>query len=119
MAVEIKASDVRDLMKASYTFSYNPAVLEFVSISDGGFVKDGGDAPLFKATPDPASGSIGIYATTGEGAQAVSGAGLMATAIFKAKAKGPAFFEFKNTSFLSNGDRPMDVLPFRSAIDVR
>ena len=49
----------------------------------------------------------------------MSGNGTIATAIFRARNKGPASFGFRNVNFNAVDGKPLALLPFSTAVDVR
>jgi general secretion pathway protein D len=48
-----------------------------------------------------------------------SGDGTLASIQFRAKNKGPAGFGFRNVEFSSAAGKPLSILPFNTAVEIR
>lgn len=118
-SLDIKANDVKDLASSSFVLTYDPIFVEFVSVAQGSFLKSDGKPSTFSNTADKASGTVTISQARGAGLGGVSGGGTLATAIFRAKNQGPASFGFRNVSFMAADGKPLTMLPFSTAVDVR
>lgn len=117
--LEIKVSDVKELSSAPLVLTYDPIFVEFVSAVDGGFLKKDGKPATFSSKTDAASGTVMISMARGAGSGGVSGAGTLVSAMFRAKNQGPASFGFRNVSFSSADGKPLTILPFATAVDIR
>ena len=117
--LELKISDVKDLASAPMVLAYDPIFVEFVSAAEGGFLKKDGKPVTFSSKVDAASGTVSITLARGAGSGGGSGAGTLVSAVFRAKNQGPASFSFRNVSFSSADGKPLTILPFATAVDIR
>jgi hypothetical protein len=81
---DIKVSSIANLYGYQFDLNYDPAILEFVSLTDGAFLS----ASPFCVGYNASFGLIKNVACTRMGASGVSGSGTLKTISFKAKAAG-------------------------------
>jgi general secretion pathway protein D len=117
--VDIKAGDVTDLAGAPFVLTYDPALVEYVSATEGGFLKKGGKPTLFSVAADAAAGTLTVKLGRAPNSGGESGGGTLLSALFRAKAKGAASFGFRSVSFTTVDGKPHEMLPFSTAVDVR
>ncbi|OGU14362.1 MAG: hypothetical protein A2076_17745 [Geobacteraceae bacterium GWC2_53_11] len=118
-SIDIKISDVNDLANAPFVLTYDPVFVDFVSISEGAFLKKDGKATTFSSKADSATGTVSVSFARAAGNGGVSGGGSLATAAFRAKNQGPASFAFRNAAFTSSYGLSLNILPFSTAVDIR
>lgn len=117
--LEVKVNDVKELSSAPFVLAYDPIFVEFISASEGGFLKKDGKPTTFFSKADTAGGTVAIGLARGAGAGGVSGEGTLISAVFRAKNQGPASFGFRNVNFTATDGKPLTMLPFSIAVDVR
>ncbi len=117
--VDIKAADVQDLAGAPFVLTYDPARVEFVSATEGDFLKRGGQPTVFSVAAVPASGTLTVKLERTAKVNGVTGTGTLTSALFRAKSKGAASFGFRSVNFTTSDGKPHEVLPFSTAVDVR
>lgn len=117
--VDIKVTGVTDLANASLVLTYDPIFVEFVSMAEGPFMKKDGKPTTFSSKADTAGGAVSVSLSRVSGSGGVSGGGVMATAMFRAKNQGPASFAFRNVAFSTANGASQNILPFSTAVDVR
>lgn len=117
--VDIKTADVLDLVQAPFLLTYDPLFVEFVSAKEGSLLKKDGKPVIFSASASPTSGTVAVNLERTSASGGISGAGTLATIVFRAKNKGPASFGFRSVNFMSANNKPHDMLPFSTAIDIR
>ncbi|MDD2897118.1 MAG: type II secretion system protein [Desulfuromonadaceae bacterium] len=117
--IDIKISAVTDLTNSPFVLAFDPIFVDFVSINEGSFMKMDGKPTTFSSKVDAAAGTVTISLSRGVESGGVSGSGILATASFKAKNKGPANFAFKHSEFTSSKGTALSILPFSTAVDVR
>jgi general secretion pathway protein D len=88
--MNINVSGVQNVLSIPLQMSYDPAKLELVNVSNGGFLSQDGQAVALVHRGDEATGSVQITATRPPGAGGVSGQGSVVTLTFLAKASGQA-----------------------------
>lgn len=118
-SVDIKAADVQDLVQAPFSLTYDPLFVEFVSAKEGPFMKKDGRPTIFSASPNPSIGILAVNLERVSGSGGISGAGTLATIVFRAKNQGPANFGFRSVNFISANKKSHEMLPFSTAIDIR
>jgi general secretion pathway protein D len=117
--LEIKISEVKDLATAPFVLTYDPALVDFVAISEGAFMKTDGKATTFGSIADSVGGSVAVTLSRTAGNGGVSGGGTLATASFRAKKQGSASFAFKNAAFGTSNGSALNILPFSTAVNIR
>jgi general secretion pathway protein D len=117
--VDIKAGDVQDLAAAPFVLTYDPALVEFVSAAEGAFLKKGGKPTVFSSSANTAGGTVTVKLERTPNSGGVSGSGTLVSALFKAKSKGAASFGFRSVNFTAADGKPLEMLPFSTAVDVR
>lgn len=117
--LEVRVSDVLELGAAPFVLTYDPALVEFVSAAPGGFLSQDGRPAAFSAKPDAAGGSVTVSLARAAGTGGASGGGTLLSAMFRAKGRGTASFGFSNVNLAAADGRPLSVLPFSTAVEVR
>lgn len=117
--VDINASSLNDLATALFVLTYDPVFVEFVSMTEGAFLKKDGKATTFSSKPDAAGGTVSVSAARAAGVGGASGGGVLASAQFRAKNQGSAKFEFRNVVFSGVSGAALTILPFSTAVDIR
>jgi general secretion pathway protein D len=116
---DVQVSDAREMMSAPFTLMYDPLFLEFLSASEGDFLKKGGKQTLFRVTNDATTGRVTVGLTQVGDSPGVSGAGKLLSAVFRAKKGGPASIGFMGVNFRASGGKPLDVIPYNSVVEVK
>lgn len=117
--LDIKVSEVRELTAAPFVLTYDPIFTEFVSAAEGGFLKQGGKPTTFSSRLDAVGGTVSVNLARAVGSGGASGAGSLASMVFRAKNQGPAGFGFRSVTFTAADGKPVTVLPFSTAIDIK
>jgi general secretion pathway protein D len=117
--LDVKATSISDLSGAPFVLTYDPIFVEFVSASEGDFLRNDGAATVFGSAVSAATGTVSINLARAPGKTGASGAGTLASLVFRAKQKGPASFGFRNVSFTSSDNRTLSVLPFSAAVEIK
>lgn len=117
--VDIKASDVQDMAGATLVLSYDPKFVEYVSATEGVFLKKDGKPTTFSSTANPAESTLTIRMSRAPNTGGMTGAGTIASALFRAKSKGGASFGFQSVNFTSADGKQLEMLPFSTAVNVR
>ncbi|MDD2583036.1 MAG: cohesin domain-containing protein, partial [Desulfuromonadaceae bacterium] len=117
--LDIKVSEVNDLANAPFVLTYDPALVSFMAINEGTFMKKDGRPTTFGSMTDSAAGTVTVTLGLTAGNSGVSGGGTLATASFKTIKQGLAKFAFGKTAFGNSSGAVMDILPFSTAVDIR
>jgi general secretion pathway protein D len=118
-SLDIKISNVTDLINSPFVLTFDPVFVDFVSVVEGTFMKKDGKPTSFSSKTDPATGTVSISLLRSQEGSGITGNGILATGMFKAKNKGPASFGFKSTAFTSSTGSALSILPFSTAVDIR
>jgi general secretion pathway protein D len=116
--VDVKAGDVQNLAGAFLVLSYDPILVDYVSATEGSFLKKDGNPTLYSVVSNGAKGTVTINLSRTPASGGVSGAGTLVSALFLAKAKGAASFGIQRVNFTSADGKPLDMLPFSTVVDV-
>ena len=116
---DVRAENVSDLAGWQFDVAFDPAVLEALDVSEGGFLKTDGGATFFQSGRiDNAEGKItGLIAgRISEGG--VSGSGSVLQVRFKAKSEGETELALQNFLFGSNTEESILAGPLEIRITV-
>jgi general secretion pathway protein D len=108
-------SGAKDLYSAPMQISYDPNLLQFVSVSNGDMLSRDGQAVALVHRED--NGTVQANATRPPGAGGVSGDGVLYSITFKAKGKGEASVNIRPS--MRGSDMkviPVNVVPGMIAI---
>src|SRR5712671_4717769 len=86
--VNLMISGAQNVYSVPVQMNYDPAKLQLVNVSNGGFLSQDGQAVALVHREDEATGTLQITATRPPGAGGVSGQGAVVTITFQAKASG-------------------------------
>lgn len=117
--VEVKVTDVKGLAKAPFTLLYDPIFIEYVGAAEGNFLNRDGKPTIFNALADKAAGRVVITMDRSAAGEGVDGSGTLLSATFKAKNKGPASLGLQNVKFVDQANRPLDIIPYNTVVEVK
>jgi len=86
--VNLMISGAQNVYSVPVQMNYDPAKLQLVNVSNGGFLSQDGQAVALVHREDDTTGTLQITATRPPGAGGVSGQGTVVTLSFQAKATG-------------------------------
>jgi general secretion pathway protein D len=86
--VNLLISGAQNVFSVPVQMNYDPAKLQLVNVSNGGFLSQDGQIVTLVHREDETTGSLQITATRPPGAGGVSGQGTVVTMTFQAKASG-------------------------------
>jgi general secretion pathway protein D len=86
--VNLLISGAQNVYSVPVQLNYDPAKLQLVNVSNGGFLSQDGQAVALVHREDETTGTLQITATRPPGANGVSGQGTVVTMTFQAKASG-------------------------------
>jgi general secretion pathway protein D len=86
--VNLLISGAQNVYSVPVQLNYDPAKLQLVNVSNGGFLSQDGQAVALVHREDDTTGTLQITATRPPGAGGVSGQGAVVTITFQAKASG-------------------------------
>jgi general secretion pathway protein D len=118
-SIDIKTADAQSLVEAPFSITFDPIFVEFVSAKEGPFLKNDGKPTIFSVKANQSTGTLAVNLERISGSSGISGAGTLATVVFKAKNQGPASFGFRSINFMSENRKPHEMLPFSTSVDIR
>ena len=86
--VNLMISGAQNVYSVPVQLNYDPAKLQLVNVSNGGFLSQDGQAVALVHREDETTGTLQITATRPPGAGGVSGQGAVVSLTFQAKASG-------------------------------
>jgi general secretion pathway protein D len=86
--VNLLLSGAQNVYSVPVQLNYDPALIQLVNVSNGGFLSQDGQAVALVHREDETSGTLQITATRPPGAGGVSGQGTVVTMTFQAKSNG-------------------------------
>ncbi len=117
--VNIDLQEVTNAFGYQMDVSYDPAILEFVSISEGSFLNEEGVASTFWITPSSAElGFIRKIANVRMEKTGIDGSGTLAILKFKAKAQGEAAVSFVSYKVLDYDTNELILTPVNGKVTV-
>ena len=117
--LNVRAESVSDLAGWQFDVAFDPAVLEAVDMSEGDFLKSGGESTFFQGGRiDNASGKITGLSAARLGDRGVSGSGSVLQVRFKAKSEGETELALQNFLFGSASKESIPAGPLEIHITV-
>lgn len=117
--LDIRAANMDSVAAANFVLTYDINLVEPVSFAAGDFMKAPNIKTAFTSSVDAAAGRVGMQIALPPGSPGVSGAGVLAKAVFRAKKQGTAAFGFLDASFSSADGRPVPVVPFATSTGIQ
>jgi general secretion pathway protein D len=95
----VLVSGVERLYSAPLFISYDPAMLELVSISEGDFLKQGGQTTIFSHSPNPDTGQVIVGYKQGPDGAGASGSGTLFNTVFRPTTAGETQLKINRVNF--------------------
>lgn len=108
----------QDIASVPVQISYDPKVLQFVSVASGDFLSRDGQPPVLVHRDDPASGKLQVTAQRPPGTPGVSGDGTVFSLVFAAKAKGNGTVTITIPGARNSQNQPLEVLGSQTTVTV-
>ena len=117
-SVNVVVSHGQDVAAVPIQISYDPKVLQFVSVSNGDFLSKDGQPAVIVHRDDSAGGKLQITAQRPPGSSGVTGDGTVFTVVFTAKAKGNATVAIAIPGARNSQNQPLEVLGSQAIVTV-
>jgi len=117
-SLTIVLSHGQDIASVPIQLSYDPKVIEFMSVSNGDFLGKDGQNVVVVHRDDASAGKLQITAQRPPGVPGVSGDGTVFNLVFTAKAKGTATISISVPGARNSQNQPMDVLGSQTTVTV-
>jgi hypothetical protein len=112
-------SDIADLFAFQFSLSYNPAVLQLTSVTEGAFLATGGPTVFGGGTVNNTTGTVSFLFDSLIGAvPGVTGTGVLAKMQFTTVAPGVSALSFTDALFLDAGSADITVLTPSGSVQV-
>lgn len=119
IAVELTVNDVKNLYLSDITVAYDPEVLAFQNIMEGGFLRSDGRPTSFLFSANNKSGKVEITLNRVGNDSGVTGSGTMVALVFQGKKAGSSPISLK-VNKLQNADRGrLDVKTVNTTLTVK
>lgn len=116
--VDVKTDHATGVFSAPFVLTFDPDIAEFVSASEGDFLRQDGKPTAFQTLVDKDQGRVEVTLSRTGFAGGVNGSGVLMRAVFKAKTAGPLNMGFQNVRFIAPGGRVLNVVPGNAVIQV-
>ncbi|HEX4604836.1 MAG TPA: cohesin domain-containing protein [Candidatus Angelobacter sp.] len=118
LSMTVQLSHGQDVASVPILISYDPAILQFVNVTNGDFLAKDGQNVVLVHRDDPSTGKLQITAQRPPGAQGVSGDGTVFNLVFSAKSKGTGAVSIATPGARNSQNQPLDVLGSQAAVTV-
>jgi general secretion pathway protein D len=108
----------QDIASIPIQISYDPAVMQFVNVTNGDFLAKDGQNVVLVHRDDPSTGKLQVTAQRPPGAQGVSGDGTVFNLVFTAKTKGTGTISITVPGARNSQNQPLDVLGSQATVTV-
>src|SRR5579859_2874479 len=117
-SLSVVLSHGQDIASVPIQISYDPHVLQFVSVTNGDFLAKDGQNVVLVHRDDASAGKLQVTAQRPPGVQGVSGDGSVFNLTFTAKAKGTGTVSIAVPGARNSQNQPQDVLGSQTTITV-
>jgi len=117
-SLSVVLSHGQDIASVPIQISYDPHVLQFVSVTNGDFLAKDGQNVVLVHRDDASAGKLQVTAQRPPGVQGVSGDGTVFNLTFTAKAKGTGTVSIAVPGARNSQNQPQDVLGSQTTITV-
>jgi general secretion pathway protein D len=117
--VNLLISGAQNVYSVPVQLNYDPAKLQLVNISNGGFLSQDGQAVALVHREEDTTGTLQITATRPPGAGGVSGQGAVVTMTFQAKTAGQTPLTITRGGARDPGQQPITVNGAQASVTVQ
>jgi general secretion pathway protein D len=117
--VNLLISGAQNVYSVPVQMNYDPAKLQLVNVSNGGFLSQDGQAVALVHREDENTGTLLITATRPPGASGISGQGAVVTLTFQAKASGQTPLTITRGGALDPGQQRIAVNGAQASVTVQ
>ena len=108
----------QDISAVPLQISYDPKVLQFVSVANGDYLSKDGQTALLVHRDDPVSGKLQVTAQRQPGSGGVNGDGTVFSLVFAAKAKGSGTVAITIPAARNSRNQPLEVLGSQAIVKI-
>lgn len=117
-SVNVLVNHGQDIASVPIEISYDPKVLQFVSVANGDFLSRDGQTAVLVHRDDPVSGKLQVTAQRQPGSPGISGDGTVFSLVFAAKAKGDGTIAIAIPGARNSRNQALEVLGSQSIVKI-
>jgi len=117
-SVNVRVNHGQDIASVPIEISYDPKVLQFVSVANGDFLSRDGQTAVLVHRDDPVSGKLQVTAQRQPGSPGVSGDGTVFSLVFVGKAKGDGTIAITVPGARNSRNQALEVLGSQSTVKI-
>lgn len=117
-SVNVLVSHGQDIASVPIEISYDPKVLQFVSVANGDFLSRDGQTAVLVHRDDPVSGKLQVTAQRQPGSPGISGDGTVFSLVFAGKAKGDGTIAILVPGARNSRNQALEVLGSQSTVKI-
>src|SRR5207302_9601887 len=108
----------QDVFSVPLQITYDPKILQFVSVSNGDFLSRDGQPVALVHRDDAVSGTLQISAQRPPGSAGVNGDGVVFNLMFMAKNKGASSVIISNPGARNSQNQPLQAQGSKAAVTI-
>jgi general secretion pathway protein D len=108
----------QDISSVPVQISYDPKVLQFVSVANGDYLSKDGQTAMLVHRDDPVSGKLQVTAQRQPGSAGITGDGTVFSLVFAAKAKGNGTVAITIPGARNSRNQPLEVLGSQAIVKI-
>ncbi|HET9180902.1 MAG TPA: cohesin domain-containing protein [Candidatus Angelobacter sp.] len=117
-SVNVMVNHGQDIASVPIEISYDPKVLQFVSVANGDFLSRDGQTAVLVHRDDPVSGKLQVTAQRQPGSPGISGDGTVFSLVFAGKAKGDGKIAISIPAARNSRNQTLEVLGSQSIVKI-
>jgi general secretion pathway protein D len=118
VTLAVQLAHGQDIASVPIQISYDPRILQFMSVTNGDFLAKDGQNVVLVHRDDPTSGKLQVTAQRSPGLQGISGDGTVFNLVFTAKTKGTGVVSILTPGARNSKNQPLDVLGSQTTVTV-
>jgi general secretion pathway protein D len=118
VTLAVQLAHGQDVASVPIQISYDPRILQFMSVTSGDFLAKDGQNVVLVHRDDPTSGKLQVTAQRSPGLQGISGDGTVFNLVFTAKTKGTGVVSILTPGARNSKNQPLDVLGSQTTVTV-
>lgn len=117
-SINVVVGHGQDISAVPVQISYDPKVLQFVSVANGDYLSKDGQTAMLVHRDDPVSGKLQVTAQRQPGSAGVNGDGTVFSLVFSAKAKGNGTVAITIPAARNSRNQPLEVLGSQAVVKI-
>ncbi len=117
-SMNVMVAHGQDISAVPIQITYDPKVLQFVSVANGDYLSKDGQTALLVHRDDPVSGKLQVTAQRQPGSGGVNGDGTVFSLVFSAKAKGNGTVAITIPAARNSRNQPLEALGSQAIVKI-